>query len=201
MKTYNLFSQICRGILDIKCKPTIWAKSCYSSQTLYDLLKISPKASQSQIKAAYFRLSKQYHPDVNKDADAKYTFNRISEAYKVLSNTGQRTDYDRQISHKTQKSPFANSSTTHQDYVNREVKHKSNTGQCHTGKTAHFDFDEFYRNHYPEMVKQAHEAKQKRDMYDKEIKLKSKQANLHATIKLGILIGILIVMTLLWFSE
>lgn len=196
---YFLFSQICRNILDVKFGSTIWAKRCHSSQTLYDLLKISPTASQSQIKAAYFRLSKKYHPDVNKEADARHIFNRIAEAYKVLSNTGQRAEYDRQISNKTQRSSFASSSTVHQEDVFREArasKVKSNTGQYHTGKTPHFDFDEFYRNHYPEMIKQAREAKIKREAYDKEIKLKEKALNMRVGIQLLLIIAIVLSMFL-----
>lgn len=60
----------------------------------YDTLGISPNASNNDVKKAYMRLAKQYHPDKNKDLGANEKFSEISNAYEVLSNSNTRALYD-----------------------------------------------------------------------------------------------------------
>ncbi len=61
----------------------------------YEVLGVSRDASEQDIKKAYRRLARQYHPDVNKeDPDAEAKFKEIGEAYKVLSNAEARARYD-----------------------------------------------------------------------------------------------------------
>ncbi len=62
---------------------------------LYELLGVSRQASEREIKAAYRRLAKRYHPDVNPSPTAAEDFARITEAYKVLSDRRLRDLYDR----------------------------------------------------------------------------------------------------------
>ena len=52
------------------------------------ILELQPGATKAEIKAAYRRLSKKYHPDVSKDADAKERFIEVNEAYKFLMQVG-----------------------------------------------------------------------------------------------------------------
>ena len=61
----------------------------------YDTLGIKKTASQSEIKKAYFKLSKKYHPDKNKDENAKLQFQNINEAYSILSDVNKRNIYDK----------------------------------------------------------------------------------------------------------
>lgn len=61
----------------------------------YDILGVSRSASEEEIKKAYRRLARQYHPDVNKAADAEARFKEINEAYEVLSDREKRAMYDR----------------------------------------------------------------------------------------------------------
>lgn len=49
----------------------------------YDILGVSRNASSSDIKKAYYKLAKQYHPDVNKSPEASKKFQEVSEAYEV----------------------------------------------------------------------------------------------------------------------
>lgn len=60
----------------------------------YEELGVNKSASAEEIKEAYKRLAKQYHPDVSKEKDAEEKFKRISEAYKVLSDPQKRQNYD-----------------------------------------------------------------------------------------------------------
>lgn len=63
----------------------------------YKVLEIPKGAGEADIKKAYRRLSKRYHPDANPgDAQAEKRFMEISEAYSVLGDKEKRMAYDRQ---------------------------------------------------------------------------------------------------------
>lgn len=62
---------------------------------LYRVLGVSPRATGSEIKSAYRRLARRYHPDVSASPDANERFAKISEAYRVLSDSALRARYDR----------------------------------------------------------------------------------------------------------
>ena len=61
----------------------------------YKTLGVDKKASQEEIKKAYRKLARQYHPDTNKDAGAEERFKAISEAYDTLGDPEKRKKYDR----------------------------------------------------------------------------------------------------------
>lgn len=61
----------------------------------YEILGVSRSASPEEIKKAYRRLARQYHPDVSKEPDAEARFKEINEAYEVLSDAEKRSVYDR----------------------------------------------------------------------------------------------------------
>lgn len=63
--------------------------------TYYDALNVQPSATLGEIKNSYYRLALKYHPDKNKDPEAKVKFQKISEAYQVLSDEGRRDKYDK----------------------------------------------------------------------------------------------------------
>lgn len=65
-----------------------------SKRDYYEVLGLSKGASKDEIKKAYRKLSKQYHPDINKEADAADKFKEIAEAYEVLSDDQKRAHYD-----------------------------------------------------------------------------------------------------------
>ena len=60
----------------------------------YERLGVSQSASQDEIKKAYRKLSKQYHPDINKDAGAEDKYKEIQEAYETLGDAQNRAAYD-----------------------------------------------------------------------------------------------------------
>ena len=60
----------------------------------YDVLGVSKSADANEIKRAYRKLAKKYHPDMNKADDAEAKFKEVQEAYEVLSNSEKRSTYD-----------------------------------------------------------------------------------------------------------
>ena len=65
-----------------------------SKRDYYEVLGVSKTASKDEIKKAYRKLSKQYHPDINKEPDAADKFKEIAEAYDVLSDDQKKAIYD-----------------------------------------------------------------------------------------------------------
>lgn len=66
-----------------------------SKRDYYEVLGVQRGASPEEIKKAFRRLARQYHPDVNKDPGAAEMFKEINEAYEVLSDADKRAMYDR----------------------------------------------------------------------------------------------------------
>jgi curved DNA-binding protein len=63
-------------------------------QDYYQILGVSRDASAEDIKKAYRRLARKYHPDVSKEAGAEERFKEVAEAYEVLRDPEKRTAYD-----------------------------------------------------------------------------------------------------------
>lgn len=60
----------------------------------YDTLGVKPDASDAEIKRAYRKLARKYHPDVSKEAGAEEKFKSVNEAYEALKDAERRSEYD-----------------------------------------------------------------------------------------------------------
>jgi len=66
-----------------------------SKRDYYEILGVSRNANEDEVKKAFRRLAKQYHPDANKEKGAEARFIEVNEAYEVLSDPQKRAAYDR----------------------------------------------------------------------------------------------------------
>jgi molecular chaperone DnaJ len=64
------------------------------AEDLYGILEVQRGADEGEIKKAYRRLARQYHPDVNKDPGAEDQFKKVQRAYSILSDSQKRAQYD-----------------------------------------------------------------------------------------------------------
>jgi DnaJ-class molecular chaperone len=119
----------------------------------YDVLHIRKNAGRKEIKLAYYKLSKQFHPDINLEKGAEDKFKKIQEAYHILGDDRKKLEYDRQINEGYYKEYGSNSGTgsyssssSASDFKPGDFKKR--TGSVYTGKTNIYDFDEYYREHY-----------------------------------------------------
>jgi curved DNA-binding protein len=65
-----------------------------SKKSLYETLEIKDNASPEEIKKAFRRLARKYHPDINKSPEAEEKFKEINAAYEILSDETKRKQYD-----------------------------------------------------------------------------------------------------------
>lgn len=90
----------------------------------YKILDINPTATQGQIKQAYRRLVKLFHPDTNTDRANHENIIRINEAYEVLGDPQLRKSYDRQLNKN-----YYTYRKTSQDYQRKEYQRNKKRGE------------------------------------------------------------------------
>lgn len=155
----------------------------------YDALGIGKGSTQNEIKAAYYRLSMQYHPDKNKGSEsAAKKFREISQAYEILGNYRLRRLYDKGIVHTAGSQyaqdihdvapePVVEDDPETKFYKSRFQKSRVADAE---GRTPIYDFDEWSRSHYGKSFdrRQAAQAKYDRIKVQKETNKMSSQTDL-----------------------
>lgn len=116
-----------------------------SDKDYYKALNIKKEATKEEIKRAYRKLARKFHPDINKDGDAQSSFTEISEAYEVLKDDLKRQEYD------TIQSFDQNKKTSHSDpnWANQFGKDSSKFRS-----TSPHSFNEFNNSLFGEEVDQ-----------------------------------------------
>lgn len=112
------------------------------SVNLYRVLGVSEHASSEEIKAAYRRMAKKYHPDAHPgDLDCEKKFQEISEAYSILGNSENRKKYD--ASFQTEKAE--------KEKVHKKAENQSDTSAPHSSnvdfENVHKTFEQFFGFH------------------------------------------------------
>ena len=90
-------------------------------------LGLRPTATKADVKSAFRRLSKKYHPDLNSSPDARFQFMKIHEAYKFLTSTKKRTFRSttssfQQKQYSVKKAYYARKKEAAQDYAKKKSK-------------------------------------------------------------------------------
>ncbi|KAK0140393.1 DnaJ subfamily C member 30 [Merluccius polli] len=152
-----------------------------SRTAYYDLLKVSPHATQSQIKTAYYKQSMVSHPDKNPgDEEAARRFSEVSEAYAVLGNVGLRRKYDRGVlgpsdvqgaGRPSSKEAPGRAQGPHQHHQYQQHRHTASQQQfARSGGKPMFDFDAFYRAHYGEQLERERRARAQKEWFQEKRK-------------------------------
>ncbi|KAG6442995.1 dnaJ homolog subfamily C member 30, mitochondrial [Manduca sexta] len=147
------------------------SKDCRSH---YDVLGVTPKATQNDIKSAYYKLSKIYHPDRSSDEDSAKKFRAITEAYEVLGNVSLKRMYDRGLL-------VGKENTTRMDYQPEpeptdptlkfyKSRTHSNVTPTMDGTRPIYDFDSWSKQHYGDLFQ-----KQKYDRQMNKIKWEKRE--------------------------
>jgi curved DNA-binding protein len=106
----------------------------------YKLLGIEKSATQKEIKSAYRKLARKFHPDLNpNDKDAKRKFQQINEANEVLSDTGKRKKYDQY-----------GKDWQHSDQFEKQQQYQNQTSESSRSRSARTqsdgDFSDFFES-------------------------------------------------------
>lgn len=162
-----------------------------SSTAYYDILKVSPNATQAQIKSAYYEQSFLHHPDRNlgRSEEAARSFALVAEAYSVLGSSGLRRRYDRGT---LEQSAVQSAGRPGYSGASRQRPRRA--------ANAHFDFDAFYQAHYGEQLQREKEMRHREELRRKlqeENFRKWKQGKItDITVTFLLICGVVVLMSL-----
>ncbi|CAD6186701.1 unnamed protein product [Caenorhabditis auriculariae] len=137
------------------------------SKDYYAVLGVSKGSTQRQIKAAYYQLSKKYHPDVaGNDSTAKAKFLEVNEAWECLRDTNRRKAYDNQMSGGGGRYPGDGTNPFRDFQEQRRQNYGSNP----------FYSQKFTEEEYRRVWEQFNRMRQERERYDQNMYERRQQA-------------------------
>jgi curved DNA-binding protein CbpA len=120
--------------------------TCRSNQKdYYKVLNIEKNSTKQNIKQAYYKLSKVYHPDINNESEAETKFKEIQEAYDILGDESRKNEYDQSIN-QSHYYENKNNSRNQQQQQNPFNNRHSNIRNRTTSSTSSYDFKDYYNN-------------------------------------------------------
>ncbi|XP_034715088.1 uncharacterized protein LOC117936319 [Etheostoma cragini] len=137
---------------------------CKTKSGYYEILEVSPTATQVQIKTAYYKQSFVYHPDRNAGSEhATLRFSEISEAYTVLGNKALRKKYDRGMLSPSDLLATARPSAKDTGSSAKQTTEgrRSVVGADSRGDV--FDFDKFIKAHYSDQLQREREIRVRKE--------------------------------------
>uniref|UniRef100_A0A8C4I3P9 J domain-containing protein n=1 Tax=Dicentrarchus labrax TaxID=13489 RepID=A0A8C4I3P9_DICLA len=174
---YRIFSPL-------KSEPLYKTKTGY-----YEILEVTPTATQGQIKAAYYKQSFVYHPDRNAGSDeATLRFSEISEAYTVLGNKTLRKKYDLGLLSLADLVAVARPSA--KDTTGSSAKQQTGGRRSAADPNSLggiFDFDKFFKAHYTEQLQREREFRARKEEMLRKKQEKTEDGNLSKISQVGIL--------------
>jgi len=144
----------------------------------YKVLGLRPNASQSQIKSAYYQLSKLYHPGAAKNLpNSEEMFARLSVAYEVLGDPHKRALYDREHHPSASFRPVSDDDIEYKNFLRHKGSFSLRRGAtAATTRRPGLEFDEFYKKHYGNSMKDNWQVK-KSSHYRQHLPLESNKAS------------------------
>jgi len=138
--------------------------SSFLSKNYYEILGVTPDASQTEIKEAYYKLSKIYHPDIAPDESSLKTFRELTEAYDVLNNIKSRKLYDKGavVKPKVEGEYDASKSAFYEGLFKQKIKPEVKK----EGMPVQFSYDQYCAERYTERRDEVWQIKNKFYMED-----------------------------------
>ena len=119
-----------------------------NKKTHYETLKLPQSSTQEDIKTAYYKLSKEYHPDVNKSKSAKKQFQELSDAYNVIGNYTKRKLYDRDLMARAGKTSVKHTSFNDPDQEDKISEMYQKSSDDILSESQKFGMDEWVQDYY-----------------------------------------------------
>src|SRR5918993_177552 len=124
----------------------------------YKILGVDKSASEDDIKKAYRKLARKYHPDLNpNDKEAHKKFQQINEANEVLSDPENRKKYDQYGKDWKQGEEYEKARQQQRQYAN--ARSNSGRGQTFSGDFSEEDFSEFFSSMFGQSRSKGRETK------------------------------------------
>ena len=151
----------------------------------YDTLKINKNSTHEEIKTAYYKLSKEYHPDINQSEDAKKKFQDLSEAYEILGDSSKRKMYDQDLMDRVGHIPLRKATFSERQDLKAKMYQKQRVSQnpFYESNKKPYDFFAWEKAHYGELFNKSWNVKnEKMGQQNEKVDIKTRKKQLILTV-------------------